>query len=506
MNVLFVNYGDFTSNSLNHIAGFARVLHDQGHACAVAVPDASIDSISSVAEPRFIPVTYADAVAQPRLFPDGRAADILHAWTPRDLVRKIVVAHQLAAPARLIVHFEDNEKYLVEAFSGKSFAALEMLDVAECRRILTAPLVHPRRIDNLARLADGVTFIVDRLRCFAPPETPALLLEPGVDAELYQPQPADIALRRELGLHDDERLVVFTGGTSFANTPEVRTLYDAVVLLNQRGVRTRLVRTGLSSNAFQSTIPPEVRAFVLDLGFVAKCRLPKLLALADVLVQPGCTGPFNDYRLPSKLPEFLAMGKPVVLPASNIGRKLRDGVDALLLHSGAPAEIADCCQRVFDDAALANTLGKNGAAFARAHFDLVTNTTRLLRFYEEVLARPAGTAWQKFQGAGTSDVVLLADRALSGGADVGPDRIAHVLAQIRLLEEEFADSLEQLEELSESRRRLEEAQRKQSAQIAAMEADLLRCREKIERMQRSPSWKMTSPLRALRRALFDRKR
>ena len=41
-------------------------------------------------------------------------------------------------------------------------------------------------------------------------------------------------------------------------------------------------------------------------GFVPKARLPRLLALADVLVQPGRAGAFNDYRLPSKLPEFLA--------------------------------------------------------------------------------------------------------------------------------------------------------------------------------------------------------
>ena len=47
-------------------------------------------------------------------------------------------------------------------------------------------------------------------------------------------------------------------------------------------------------------------------------------ALADVLVQPGRAGPFNDYRLPSKLPEFLSAGRPVVLPATNLARQLRD--------------------------------------------------------------------------------------------------------------------------------------------------------------------------------------
>ena len=39
MNILFVNYGDFTTNSLNHIGGFANTLCAAGHACvAVAGP------------------------------------------------------------------------------------------------------------------------------------------------------------------------------------------------------------------------------------------------------------------------------------------------------------------------------------------------------------------------------------------------------------------------------------------------------------------------------------
>ena len=38
MNILFVNYGDFTTNSLNHIGGFANTLSAAGHACIVAVP------------------------------------------------------------------------------------------------------------------------------------------------------------------------------------------------------------------------------------------------------------------------------------------------------------------------------------------------------------------------------------------------------------------------------------------------------------------------------------
>ena len=71
-----------------------------------------------------------------------------------------------------------------------------------------------------------------------------------------------------------------------------------------------------------------------------RASVPKLTAIADVLVQPGCANDFNDYRFPSKLPEFLAAGKPVLLPRSNLGRFLHDGVECVLLDQGNALDIA----------------------------------------------------------------------------------------------------------------------------------------------------------------------
>ena len=73
---------------------------------------------------------------------------------------------------------------------------------------------------------------------------------------------------------------------------------------------------------------------MIALGQVERRLLIDLLKSADLFVQPGRPGPFNDYRLPSKLPEFMAVGRPIVLPFANVGTRLRDGVDAMLLREG----------------------------------------------------------------------------------------------------------------------------------------------------------------------------
>jgi hypothetical protein len=57
VNILFVNYGDFTTNSLNHIGGFANTLCAGGHACVVAVPGRK-ETLEHVHQPLFIAATY----------------------------------------------------------------------------------------------------------------------------------------------------------------------------------------------------------------------------------------------------------------------------------------------------------------------------------------------------------------------------------------------------------------------------------------------------------------
>ena len=174
MNILFVNYGDFTTNSLNHISGFANALTATGHACVVAVPSGK-DSFSAVSRPAFIPALYNELLGKPAFFPDGRSADVIHAWTPREFVRKFVLSYQRVAErsARLVVHLEDNEEFLISGFSGKSIAELRAMGFEELDTHVSDRLPHPVRYRTFLRMADAVTVIVDRLREPCPRGLPA---------------------------------------------------------------------------------------------------------------------------------------------------------------------------------------------------------------------------------------------------------------------------------------------------------------------------------------------
>jgi glycosyltransferase involved in cell wall biosynthesis len=467
VNILFVNYGDFTTNSLNHIGGFARVLAEQGHPCAVAVPTGK-DTLSAVSNPAFTAVLCDEVLANPAIFPGDGTADIIHAWTPRECVRKFVVAYQRAAQrsARLVVHLEDNEEFLISDYAQRSGAQLRSMGYGELSAIVTDSLPHPVRHRTFLRLADAATVIVDRLREFVPATVPSFLLQPGLEAAYLEPVKADLGLRGELGLGANEKVIVFTGSNTFANEPELRDLYTAVRDLNQRGTPTRLVRTGFNRPQFLESLTADLAAHVLDLGFIAKARLPGLLGIADVLVQPGKPGPFNDYRLPSKLPEFLASGRPVVLPPTNIALEMHDGAEALFLSTGSPEDIVACCERVLGDPALASSLGKKGAAFARKHFDLAANAAGLLRTYATVLAQPERGCWDAVRGATASDLTAVAEEladALQPGLDKKPavsanlsSLAADLAVMVRLGDEGI---LHEAEARRKERAHLEEVQR-----------------------------------------------
>lgn len=564
MNILFVNYGDFTTNSLNHISGFANWLVDNGHACVVAVPD-SPDTLSAVHEPRFRAATFAEVLTTGRrLFPDGRPAALLHAWTPRESVRKFILDHQRLAPAtRVVVHLEDNEEHLMATFAGQPFAGLRSLADDELQSCLPAALAHPRRYRNLLHVADGATAITERLREFVP-GAPMHLLPPGVDFGLYHPRPADAVLRRELGLDPAAKVVVYTGSTTFANQAEIRELLLAVHRLDRPDRPVRLVRTGfhpaeLAPNDFDWT------RFTVDAGFVEKTRLPALLALADVLVQPGRPGAFDDYRLPSKLPEFLAMGRPVILPACNLGTFLRDGEEALVMRDGSADEIANLCERVFANHTLAGHLGTRAAAFALRHFDLAQIGPALVGFYESVIAAPPRAAWAVLAVGPVTETSLLPGLTRAAFATLLPaghpqssallalfddlaeavvqtesqaarglaaqlkeqleTRVAELTDRLRLTREhadnltaaleQTRTSLEELRTLTDRRIReldLLAATRQRLAHNFQAElvrrdgearAEAARLNDKIARMQSSFSWRTTAFLRALRRLLID---
>jgi glycosyltransferase involved in cell wall biosynthesis len=381
--IVFVSYGAFDSNSAGHVFGFARGLAGMGHAVAVC-GTGPIARAYSYGEPPFEFFAVSDFAAAPQAVIgfDGTfdpKRTVILCWTPREVVRRAVepVVEQYAIP--YLVHLEDDEEHLTKLWLGSS-----RLSVLRKKQV-------PESCTDLDRLAPflagaaGATVIVPKLTEGLPASLPVLELTPGVDlGALAEPLPAlrRATIRRAVGVPADAPLIVYPGNAHRANVGEMRRLYGAIHMLRDRNVF--LVRTGkdFSKAAFLRETGPSTG--IIPLGYVDRRFLVDLLKCSDLFVQPGAPGPFSDYRLPSKLPEFMAIGRPTILPATNVGTHLRHGVDAMLLRSGAPEEIAGHVAAVLDDPGLAAQLSVNARAFAERYFRWDEQVGKLDAFIRQV--------------------------------------------------------------------------------------------------------------------------
>ena len=380
--LVFVSYGTFDSNSAGHIAGFAKELSKRGYVIAVCTRD-PISPVHAQGPTPLGTFTLQDLARDPAGvigfdgdFQPRRSAMLC--WTPRKASRRAVVKVRRKYPIPYLVHLEDNEDYLTglrEAAQGHDARA----DLVERRALMAGAM--------------GATVINERLLEGIPAGLPAMLLEPGVDfAGLGTPLAPNrrAAILSAAGVPADATVIVYPGNIHRANLEEMAELYRAIRMLRQRGRDLVLVKTGKDDVPVADHLgftPQE--AGVIELGLVERPFLIDLMKCADLFVQPGAPGPFNDYRLPSKLPEFLAVGRPVVLPATNLGLRLRPGQDAMLLSTGTAEEIAGQVEAILDDPHLAARLSANAQAFARQTFRWERQGARLAGFLERLWrARP----------------------------------------------------------------------------------------------------------------------
>lgn len=385
--ILFALYGDFTANSALHVASLANRLAALGHECVVAVPH-HVETARYHAANRFRAVLFTDCLRNPNVFSDGRPADVVHAWTTRENVREFCAAYRAKTPARLVVHLEDHESRILEVSVGKSAPELLALPPAELDALVPSILSHPRRSRAFLESADAVTIIVDRLRELVPAAKPVQLLWPAADENVFFARPIPWGLRRALDWDESHTVLFYHGNVHATNAAEVRELYAAVLALNGAGTPTTLLRVGRDEVDFLGDLAPHVAPHVVNLGRIEhQHHLAPLMALADFFVQPGAPDAFNDYRFPSKLPEFFALGRPVILPRTNLGALLRHGEDAWILDRADAAGIAGAVRALRADPALSARLAAGASAVATARFNWQRTAETLLGFYNSLPLR-----------------------------------------------------------------------------------------------------------------------
>ena len=357
---------------MNHIGPFADELDKQGHQTIVAVPELD-PTLKFFPYPRIKLQSFEELLKNPCCF-DGSPPDIVHAWTPREIVRQFCEQLWQSIESRWIIHLEDDESAVREATEMSREDLLHRTD----------PLHGPWFME----LADGYTLILDRLARDLPPEKLFHTLYPGFDLQAFRHNPEPALSRETFSIPENFKIITYPGAASGANSEDLVDLFTAIHLLNEHGTPCILLKTGFPDIRVRKRLPKGAENWIRDVGYLPREQMWRLIELADVVVQPGRQNDYNEYRLPSKLPDFLCIGKPLVTSTTNLGRKLKDGEEALLLEESTAEEIAARCQELFSNPDLAQTLAKGGKEKGRDWFNLSKNTESLVEYYQRILETP----------------------------------------------------------------------------------------------------------------------
>jgi alpha-1,6-mannosyltransferase len=194
----------------------------------------------------------------------------------------------------------------------------------------------------------------------------------GIDSTVFHPQRRDAALRAQLGLDPDSRLLVYAG--RFTPEKKLDVLVEAVGKL---GKPYHLLLVG-GGDALPETIAPA--PWLTHMPFKrAQRQLARLLASADVLVHPGDCETFGLIVL-----EAMACGLPVVAVDGGGVAELVDTGTGILARPNSADSLAGAIEAIYQGDMAA--MGQAARRKAAAHYDWNAILPQVLGRYDGLLA------------------------------------------------------------------------------------------------------------------------
>jgi colanic acid biosynthesis glycosyl transferase WcaI len=245
----------------------------------------------------------------------------------------------------------------------------------------------------LARIAGFLYRSCDRLVVVTPvfkeylvehwriPEDKIFVVENGVETSLFTSPSSNLALRRELGA--EGKFVVSYVGT-IGNAHGLETVVEAASLLRETApeVLFLLVGEGAEKERIKSLARARGLTNVRFVGQQPREKIPAYISASDACLVLLKKAELFKTVLPTKMLEFMACARPVILGVDGHARKVLEQAQAgSFIQPEDPPGLAEAVMRLAADPALRESLGRNGRQHVVRHF----SRQHTARTYLEVL-------------------------------------------------------------------------------------------------------------------------
>jgi glycosyltransferase involved in cell wall biosynthesis len=195
----------------------------------------------------------------------------------------------------------------------------------------------------------------------------------GVDPERFHPGVDGSAVRARHGIAPDETVVGFVGSFGAWHGAEVLAqAFAQVVARGEPEVRLMMVGDGSRLPAVRSIVEKAALGDrVILTGLVPQSEGPAHMAACDILVAPHVANADGSafFGSPTKLFEYLAMGKAVIASAlDQLGEVVVDGSNGVLVAPGDEAALARAIVNLVQGPELRARLGRQARRDAVEHY------------------------------------------------------------------------------------------------------------------------------------------
>jgi glycosyltransferase involved in cell wall biosynthesis len=206
----------------------------------------------------------------------------------------------------------------------------------------------------------------------------------GVDVNKFKPRPDRAKLRREFGLEEEKKIVLFVG--RLYHRKGLETLLHSIPPVLQEFSDVKFAISGTGFKKKEQSLRDlakelEIEDTVKFLGYVPDEKLPDLYSASDIFVLPAIYENF-----PFAILEAQATGLPVIsTKVGGIPEFLADNENGFLIDPGDPAQLTQRILALLQDPKLAEEMGRRGRRLIEEKFAWRLITSQVIDLYHKLL-------------------------------------------------------------------------------------------------------------------------
>ncbi|HEU4428952.1 MAG TPA: glycosyltransferase family 4 protein [Myxococcota bacterium] len=217
------------------------------------------------------------------------------------------------------------------------------------------------------------------------PERNIALVYNGIDGDMWRPRTASPALLARHGIGGEFR-VGYVGTLGLAHG--LMTVLEAAQKLADPSVHFVFVGDGADRARVEQEAKQRGLANVHFTGLLPRSEVPDWLASLDVLLVMLRDLPVFETVIPSKLFEFAAMERPVILsaPHGEVREMVESAGAGVAIDAEDAAQLASAIDALRREPERARALGARARAWAESGFRREVQAQHMVRFFEECAA------------------------------------------------------------------------------------------------------------------------